>query len=76
LFTSKYSKLAFQPLKPVQPNLKSVQPVSVLFLCHPCSDLSDVRAVRKVVADIFGKPVQPEFFPAQPVLDPVESPAE
>jgi hypothetical protein len=35
-----------------------------------------VRAVRKVVADLLGKPVQPEFFPAQPVLDPVESPAE
>jgi hypothetical protein len=35
-----------------------------------------VRAVRKVVADISGKPVQPEFFPAQPVFDPVESPAE
>jgi hypothetical protein len=35
-----------------------------------------VRAVRKVVADISGKPVQPEFFSAQPVLDPVESPAE
>jgi hypothetical protein len=35
-----------------------------------------VRAVRKVIADLLGKLFQPEFFPAQPVLDPVESPAE
>jgi hypothetical protein len=35
-----------------------------------------VRAVRKVVADLLGKPVQPDFFPTQPVLNPVESPAE
>jgi hypothetical protein len=35
-----------------------------------------VRAVRKVVADLLGKPVQPDFFPAQPVLDSVESLAE
>jgi hypothetical protein len=35
-----------------------------------------VRAVRKVVADLLGKLVQPDFFPAQPVLDPVESSAE
>jgi hypothetical protein len=35
-----------------------------------------VRAVRKVIADLLGKPVQPDFFPAQPVLNLVESPAE
>jgi hypothetical protein len=47
LFTSKYSKLAFQPLKPVQPDLKPVQPISGLFLCHPCSDLSDSQSCQK-----------------------------
>jgi hypothetical protein len=35
-----------------------------------------VRAVRKVVADLLGKLVHPDFFPTQPVLNPVESPAE
>ena len=35
-----------------------------------------VRAVRKVAADIFLKPVEPNFFLTQPVLKPVESPAE
>jgi hypothetical protein len=47
LFTSKCSKLALQPLKPVQPGLKPVQPVSGLFLCHPCSDLSDIQSCQK-----------------------------
>jgi hypothetical protein len=34
LFTSEFSKLALQPLKPVQP-------ISGLFLCHLCSDQSN-----------------------------------
>jgi hypothetical protein len=53
LFTSKCSKLAFQPLKPVQPDLKPVQPVSGLFLCHPCSDLSDSQSCQKNSWQIF-----------------------
>ena len=35
-----------------------------------------VRAVRKVAADIFLKPVEPKFDPTQPVLKPVQCPAE
>jgi hypothetical protein len=35
-----------------------------------------VRAVRKVAADIFLKPVEPNFVPTQPVLKPVQCPAE
>jgi hypothetical protein len=35
-----------------------------------------VRAVRKVAADIFLKPVEPKFDPTQPVLKPVHCPAE
>ena len=35
-----------------------------------------VRAVRKVAADIFQKPVEPKFVPTQPVLKPVQCPAE
>jgi hypothetical protein len=35
-----------------------------------------VRAVRKVAADIFLKPVEPKFNPTQPVLKPVHCPAE
>ena len=35
-----------------------------------------VRAVRKVAADIFQKPVEPNFVPTQPVLKPVQCPAE
>jgi hypothetical protein len=47
LFSSRYSKVAFQPLKPVQPDLKPVQPVSGLFLFHPCSDVSDSQSCQK-----------------------------
>jgi hypothetical protein len=53
LFSSKYSKLAFQPWKPVQPDLKPVQPVLGLFLCHPCSDLSDSQSYQKNSLQIF-----------------------
>jgi hypothetical protein len=35
-----------------------------------------VRAVRKVAADIFQKPVEPKFVPTQPVLKPVQCSAE
>jgi hypothetical protein len=31
---------------------------------------------EKVAADIFPKPVEPNFVPTQPVLKPVECPAE
>jgi hypothetical protein len=75
-FTSEFSKLALQLQKPVQPDLKLVEPVSGLFLCHLCSDQSTVRAVRKVVCRYFLKTGSTGFFPAQPVLNPVESPAE
>jgi hypothetical protein len=52
-FTSEFSKLALQPLKPVQPDLKPVQPVSGLFLCHPCSDMSDSQSCQKNCMQIF-----------------------
>jgi hypothetical protein len=70
-------KLALQLQKPVQPDLKPVQPVSRLFLCHLCSDLFDSQKLsEKLCADIFQKLVQPDLGPAQPILSPVESPAE
>jgi hypothetical protein len=75
-FTSEFSKLALQLQKPVQPDLKPVQPVSGLFLCHFCSDQFDSELSEKTYADIFWKSVQPDFSPAQPVLNPVESPVE
>jgi hypothetical protein len=53
LFISKCSKLAFQPWKPVQPDLKPVQPVLGLFLYHPCSDLSDSQSHQKNSLQIF-----------------------
>jgi hypothetical protein len=76
-FTSEFSKLALQLQKPVQPDLKPVQPVSGLFLCHLCSDLSGSQKLsEKSCADIFRKLVQPDLGPAQPILSAVESPAE
>jgi hypothetical protein len=62
-----FLKLALQFQKPVQP-------VSVLFLLSPLSCQS--IAVRKVMCRVFQKPVQPDLSPAQPILRPVESPAE
>jgi hypothetical protein len=70
----KILKIWFQPPKPVQPVLKLVQQVLVLFTS--ALTCLTVRAVRKVAADIFLKPVEPKFFLTQPVLKPVESPAE
>jgi hypothetical protein len=53
-FTSDLSKLALQFQKSVQPDLKPVQPVSGLFLCHLCSDQSDSqKLLEKSCADIF-----------------------
>jgi hypothetical protein len=52
-FTSEFSKLALQPQKPVQPDLKPVQPVSGLFLCLLCSDLSDSQSCQKSRMQIF-----------------------
>ena len=76
-FTSDFSKLALQLQKPVQPDLKPVQPISRLFLCHLCSDLCDSQKLsEKSCAEIFRKPVQPDLSPAQPILSPVESSAD
>jgi hypothetical protein len=76
-FTSVLSKLALQFQKPVQPDLKPVQPVSVLILLPPLSCQSDSQKLsEKSCAEIFRKPVQPVLSPAQPILSPVESPAE
>jgi hypothetical protein len=70
LFTSDLSKLALQSQKPVQP-------VSGLFLLPPLPCQSDSQKLsEKSCADIFLKPVQPDFFPAQPILNLVESPAK
>jgi hypothetical protein len=77
LFTSDLSKLALQSQKPVQQDLKPVQPVSGLFLLPPLPCQSDSQKLsEKSCADIFLKPVQPDFFPAQPILNLVESPAK
>jgi hypothetical protein len=73
LFTSEFSKLALQPLKPVQSDLKPVQPVSGLFLCHLCSDQSDSQ---KSHVQTFLKTGSTGFSSAQPVLSPVESSTE
>ena len=73
-FTSVFSKLALQFQKPVQPDLKPVQPVSALFPSVTAS--LPVSPVRKSRVQILGKPVQPDLSPAQPVLSPVDSPAE
>ena len=48
----------------------TVHPVTSALTCLT------VRAIRKVAADIFQKPVEPNFVPTQPVLKPVECPAE
>jgi hypothetical protein len=48
----------------------TVHPVTSALTCLT------VRAVRKVAADIFLKPVEPKFDPTQPVLKPVQCPAE
>jgi hypothetical protein len=63
LFTSEFSKLALQPLKPVQPDLKPVQPVSGLFLCHLCSDQSDSQSCQKSRVQTFLKTSSTGFFP-------------
>jgi hypothetical protein len=52
-FTSDMTKLALQFQKPVQPDLKPVQPVSGLFLCHLCSDQSDSQSCQKSRVQIF-----------------------
>jgi hypothetical protein len=43
--------------------------ISVLPVCQS-------KAVRKVMCRVFRKLVQPDLSPAQPILSPVESPAE
>jgi hypothetical protein len=53
-FTSELSKLALQLQKPVEPDLKSVQPVSGLFLLPPLSYQFDSQKLsEKSSADIF-----------------------
>jgi hypothetical protein len=52
-FTSEFSKLALQLQKPVQPDLKPVQPVSGLFLCHLCPDQSDSQKLSESRVQIF-----------------------
>ena len=55
-FTSVLSKLALQFQKPVQPNLKPVQPVSRLFLLPPLSCQSDSQKLsEKSCPEIFLK---------------------
>ena len=46
-FTSDLSKLALQFQKSVQPDLKPVQPVSGLFLCHLCPASLTVKSCQK-----------------------------
>jgi hypothetical protein len=76
-FTSVFSKLFLQFQKPVQPDLKPVQPVSALFLLSPLTYQSASQKLsEKVVCRVFQKPVQPDLSPAQLNLRPVESPAE
>jgi hypothetical protein len=72
-FTSVFSKSVQQFQKLVQPKLKPVQPVSVLFPSVTVWPASlPVSHVRKSRVQIFGKPVQPNFGPAQPNLKPVQ----
>jgi hypothetical protein len=52
-FTSDLTKLALQFQKPVEPDLKPVQPVSGLFLCHLCSEQSDSQSCQKSRVHIF-----------------------
>jgi hypothetical protein len=55
--------------KSVQPELKSVQPVSALFpSVTVCPASLPVSPIGKSYVQIFGKPVQPNFGPAQPDL--------
>jgi hypothetical protein len=61
-FTSDFSKLALQLQKPVQPDLKPVQSISGLFLCHLCSDRF-LKAARKVVCRYFLKTGSTGVFP-------------
>jgi hypothetical protein len=52
-FTLDLTKLALQFQKPVQQDLKPVQQVSGLFLCHLCSDQSDSQSCQKSRVQIF-----------------------
>jgi hypothetical protein len=53
-FTSVFLKLALQFHKPVQPDLKSVQPVSALFILPPLSCQSDGQKLsEKLCAEFF-----------------------
>jgi hypothetical protein len=70
-FTLEFSKLALQLQKPVQPDLKPVQPVSGLFLCHLCSDLSDSQKLpEKSCVDIFLKTGSTGFGPGSTEFEP------
>jgi hypothetical protein len=69
LFSSKISKFGFSPQNRFN-RFWYCSPVTSALTCLT------VRAVRKVAADIFQKPVEPNFVPTQPVLKPVECPAE
>jgi hypothetical protein len=76
-FTSVFSKSVQQFQKSIQLDLKPVQPVFALFPLS-LSDLPVCQSIlsEKSCADFFGKPVQPDIGLAQPVLEPVQSPAE
>jgi hypothetical protein len=76
LFSSKYSKFGFSPQNRFNQSWNRFN--RFRYCSHATSALTclTVRAVRKVAADIFQKPVEPNFFPTQPILKPVESPAE
>jgi hypothetical protein len=76
-FTSVFSKSDQQAQKSVQPDLKSVQPVFALF---PLS-LSDLPVCQSILSGKVMCKFLENWFnrilaPAQPVLEPVQSPAD
>jgi hypothetical protein len=76
LFSSKYSKFGFSPENRFNRSWNRFNRFWDCFSANPALTCLTVRVVRKVAADLLGKPVEPDFSPTQPVLIPVESPAE